>query len=250
MTSPAKVRDVLALLRDYRPFKTAYGGSGFINLEAQGQFGPAGYIYEGMAFDRTDRKLLGESIAHLDRQLSRLEKEHPVLHYALVEPYLSDTADPSVVDDWRRKGAASRERRREIARKLGAKLPVSEPERWAIRHDDAVTWLAQKLPGGLYVVHTRRMTQAEEKKVEDENAAIVRTYERTKRGGTSARASIEQVAHDYGISTDRVEAILEHRNSFRPDECIEENCERAPFSQHLCEKHYYRQYRDSRKKKG
>lgn len=102
---------VLQLLADFRAWHTAYGGTGgIINLQELGEHGPAGLITEGMAFDKGDRKLLQESYEYLRRELYYEQRNHSGDWIALIEPYLADPADHTIVERWRRRANEQDER--------------------------------------------------------------------------------------------------------------------------------------------
>lgn len=251
--SETKRREVLQLLRDYRSWKTAYGGAGLINMEAMGQHGPAGLIYEGMTFDREDRYLMRQSIALLDHALTLLRKDHFALWRSLVEPYLGDPADNSIVDQWREQAKRTWEFEKEdnfrgerytMKRSIFAWYMVK-------RHDAAIAMLADILrEADLYAIFAKRMSKDQERKVEDQNAEILAVFERNRASGMVRVAAVRQTAEDFRISTDTVDRIIEFRDHFRRDECTVDDCERSPFAQNLCQRHYQKSWRDRKNKKS
>ena len=112
-------------------------------------------------------------------------------------PYLSDTADPSIVAEWRRKAERG-----------------NEDARGAVElHDLGVRVLAILLHGvDLYVVFPKRMTSREEKQVErrnDEFFALYRRYRDEER--MSRNKAIETAAEHCGYSRSRGYEIADLR---------------------------------------
>lgn len=244
--SEAKKREVVQLLRDYRSFYSPFGGAalsdGVTNLQEKGSYGPAGLVFAGTEVDRSDRRRLRESLEALRKALLMLRSERrPVSRHsngddisgisawsALIEPYLADPADPSVVDDWRKK----------------ARQGYISAGRSIERYDAAIETLAKYLEVvKLHVVYPRLMTEDEEQKMEHQNAEMFAVFQRLRVSGLRAHEAIAQAADYFSVSTDTVDRVLEFRQQDKPDHCSWGSCDRAPFSQNLCMKHYQQQRR-------
>lgn len=239
MDLEAKKRDVVDLLSAYRSFYSPFGGA--LAPEdshvRSAEYGPAGLIFAGAEFDRVDRRRIAESFDALRLALVLLRSERAAIAKhsngdpitgvsawsAFIEPYLTDPADPSVVEDWR----------------LKAKRGYTSARRFIERHDAGVAALAHYLKGvDLYVVPTKRMSQREETEVENENAAIHAVVKRLMRGGLRLRAAMEQAAEDFKVDVATVERIYEFRHTLKEPKCAEEGCNQPPRAQNLCVKHY------------
>ena len=199
MASESKKREVLQLLRDYRARHTPHGGA--MPLDGTGvadaSYGPAGLIEAGQGSSKKHRTRLKKTCEDLDHALKLLKSADHDLWIALHRPYLSGTADPSIVAGWRRK--AERGNR-------DAKGAVE-------LHDLAVRVLAILLHGvDLYVVFPKRMTSREEKQVErrnDEFFALYRRYRDEDR--MSYNKAIETAAEHCGYSRSRGYEIADLR---------------------------------------
>ncbi len=234
---------------------------------AEASYGPAGLIFAGTEFEREDRRLLLESFAALWRSLARMQREPRVgkhangevitgsaAYSALIEPYLSDPADSSMVGNMREKV-----RQLDRENELRAKKKPPEPPRVALvasrrqleRHDAAVRWLAKDLEDvKLHAVFPRLMSEREEGEMQDRNAEIFARFQRLRASGVKRIAAIDQTARDWDISSGAVERIIEFRSEDKPDECSWEGCGRAPFSQNLCQAHYMQKRRAGQKKRS
>jgi hypothetical protein len=172
------------LLRFYRDWHTAYGGAAELNLESMGQFGPAGMIVAGMAFDKEGWSYLKESFDALERALTRLKEGGPLKNAAylvLLAPYLGDPADPSLVDKWREN-------------------PKDCRTEW---HDLAVKELAFYLRNAdLYVPRSSRMQTRKPSSVEQMNNEFYSLYLKLREEGETKRKAIQTAADwcDYGES--------------------------------------------------
>jgi hypothetical protein len=199
MASESKKREVLQLLKDYRAWHTPHGGA--IPLDETGvadaSYGPAGLIEAGQGFEKKHRARLRKTYEDLDHALKLLKAADHDLWIALHRPYLSDTADPSIVAEWRRKAERGNE---------DAKGAVE-------LHDWAVRVLAILLHGvDLYVVFPKRMTSREEKQVErrnDEFFALYRRYRDEER--MSRNKAIETAAEHCGYGRSRGYEIVDLR---------------------------------------
>lgn len=238
---------------DYRAFKTAYGGAGLLNMEAMGQYGPAGLIYEGMAFEREDRYLMRESMVLLDHALTLLRKDYFTLWRSLVEPYLGDPADSSLIDHWREQAKRTWEFEKEDNFRGERYTMKRNIVSWfhVKRHDKAIEVLAGILgKEDLYVVFAKRMSKDEEKKGEDQNAEILAVFQRHRASGMSNPHAIRQTAEDFRIHTDTVDRILEFRDHIKPKTCTIEECDKPPFRQNMCSGHYQKMRRRFKRKAG
>ncbi len=246
----AKEREVLQLLKDLRAFKSPFGGAISIDDAANmrdASYGPAGLIFAGVEFKRSDRLLLRESFGALRRALIllRLDKR-TIAKYengdeitgisawsALLEPYLSDPADPSIVDDWRRKAQAG----------------YISARRFVERHDAAVERLAEYLRNeDLHVVFSKTMSENEEAKIEHQYAEMYAVFQRLRVSGLSVPIAMAQAAENFGVPVDVIERVVEFRSENKPNECVWSWCERTPFSQNLCVAHYQKKRREEKKR--
>lgn len=245
----AKKREIVQLLRDFRSYFTPFGST--MPLEEQHMsnedYGPAGLIFAGTEFDRPD--LFEESFYALRAALVLLRKEDFQAWASLVDPYLGDPADASMVDDWRKK-LVELDKENAQLKKAGKRPRVAlvVPRMFLERHDRAVEKLAEYLKNeDLHVIFTKRMSEEEEKKMEDQNQEIAAVVQRLRAGGLTVAAAVAQTAEDYGVSQGMVERIVEFRSDIKPDTCVWGGCERAPFSQNLCQKHYQKKRRAEKK---
>lgn len=239
MDLEAKIRDVIELLSQYRSYYSPFGGA--LAPEDShirtAEYGPAGLIFAGSEFDSHDRRRIVESLEDVHCALVLLRSERGVIAQhsngdpitgvsawaSLIEPYLADPADPSVVEDWR----------------LKAQRGYVGARRFIERHDAAIAQLAFYLGEvDLYVVYARRMSEREETEVENENAAIYAVVKRLVRGGLRLRAAMEQAAEDFRVDVGAVERIYEFRHTLKKPKCADEKCDRPPVAQNLCMRHY------------
>lgn len=237
----SKKREVVQLLCDYRSFYSPFGGAavadGTLNMQEKGSYGPAGLVFAGTEFDLKDRSLLRESFEALRKALVMLRSERKAIAKhsngdeisgisawsALIEPYLADPADPAVVDDWRRK----------------AQEGYISAGRFIERHDAAIETLAAYLEREkLHVIYPRVMSEGEEQKMEHQNAEMYAVFQRLRVSGLRVHIAIAQTAEYFGVSIDTVDRIIEFRGHDKPDECSWVDCDRAPFAQNLCMRHY------------
>lgn len=256
-------RDVLALLRDLRPYETAFGGAMPLDDThvAEASYGPAGMVFRGQQYRKEDIVLLGRSLDKLRLALRILRHEDFDAWVSLIEPYLGDPADSGAVEDRRRKLAELDEEnaaiRRENTRRIKKGRPA-KPERVRLvfarqileRHDRAVKALAGYLKNeDLHVVNPRLMSNKEHGEMERQNAEVYALYQRLRVSGLKHAAACEQAAEmlGSGVSTDVVERLVEFKDDVKLVTCVEEGCENAVFSQNLCQKHYQGQWRANRR---
>ena len=193
--SEAKQREVLQLLKDYRPWHSAFGGS--MPLDETGvvdaSYGPAGMVLAGAQFDDRDLKLLAQSYEDLENALTVLRADgHQGMtcYLMLLSPYLGDPGDPSIVSAWREKKPGAAE--------------------W---HDLAVEKLAGYLcHKDLHVVWPKRMTSRQEKQVDRMNDELFGLYKNFRYGdGMSRNKAIEKAAEHCGYGRSRGYEIVEVR---------------------------------------
>ena len=220
----SKRLDILQLLKDYRAFKTPFGGAFPIDDAANMtdvNYGPAGFIEEGAEFEKHDRNRLAYSMDLLEEGLRHLARTNFPLWYVLKEPYLADPADPSMVDDWREK---------------------ERPQ--VMLHDKAIEELADYLKDeDLHVVYPKLLSQREEKDIEESNAAMLAFYRRLKRSGSSHNSARKQTAENYQVSTDAVQRIVDVQEKIRGVECQEEGCTNEARANGQCTRCYQRERR-------
>ena len=164
---------------------------------ADASYGPAGLIEAGQGFDKKHRTRLKKTYRDLDHALRLLKAADHDLWIALHRPYLSDTADPSIVAEWRRKAERGNE---------DAKGAVE-------LHDLALRVLAILLHGvDLYVVFPKRMSTREEKQVDRMNDEFFALYKTFRYGdGMSRNKAIEKAAEHCGYGRSRGYEIVEVR---------------------------------------
>jgi hypothetical protein len=169
LASEGRKREVIQLLKDYRDWHTAFGGASELNLGSMGQYGPAGMIFKGMAFDPKQRGMLEESFDLLEKALTLLKGEHFEAWLLLHGPY---TGDPAIVDMWRKK-------RPGLAQ-------------W---HDLAIEQLATYLKNqDLFVAWPAHMTSRKDTYVKDRNDEFYALYQKLRREGDTKRKAIHTAA--------------------------------------------------------
>lgn len=197
MSQTSKQRAVRQLLRDYRDWHTAYGGATEINLAAMGQFGPAGMLAEGMAFRKKDYYRLKTSYEFLEAALTLLKIEHFSLWMSLLEPYLGDPADPSVVEDWKEKAQDVWEGKKLVRRGyISAQLFLK-------REEEAVKKLAHYLrKKELYHVQPKRMTTRRTVNVAERNDEFWGLYKALRADGLGKTKAVNDAAQmcQYGLT--------------------------------------------------
>lgn len=256
----SKQDEVLGLLIDYAAFRAAFGGA--LPLDEShlhtASYGPAGYIETGTEFQEEGNvRLLLKSYGLLNVALRLLRRDHLELWGALVEAYLGDPGDPGIIGHWRRQVAALDEENREIRRhntlvKKGKKPGHFKHEKVGFviprmlleRHDEAIEKLSDYLRDvDLYYVPVSRLSEAEAKADEHREAQMYASYQRYRTARNRHEHAVEMTAAEFGTSTDVVETVIEFRRNVKADECLEAGCDRAPFSQNLCTKHYFQKRR-------
>ena len=222
-------QDVIQLLRDFRAFHTPYGGAAAMGEGANmadAAYGPSGLILRGQDHELGSGGLaaLADSYYKLGHALRLLQGEDTrgmAAYLVLLHPYLGNPGDPSVVHIWHRDG----------------------DNRWGW-HEYAIDRLYHYLRRhDLFVPQPSLMSEKEEKAVESQNAEILAVYERSRVAGMRKAEAIRVAAELCRVGTDTVYRILDIRGEVNPDECADPQCDRAPFSQMLCMKHYQAQRR-------
>lgn len=256
-------RDIIQLLRDYRAFHANYGGARPLDEThvSEAAYGPAGLITTGAGFEKRDIESLKASYKKLDHALEILNEMDWRAWMSLNDPYLSDIADYSVIEDWRTKiQALDKENeaiRRENERLKKKGRPPSKTERVALvfprlqleRHDRAIKSLAKYLRNvDLHVVHPKLMSRREEAAGESANAQVYATFQRLRVSGLREEVAAEQTAEMFGISKDEVERIVEFRADVKLASCAEPECGRTVYQQNMCQKHYQREWRARKSK--
>lgn len=170
------------------------------------EYGPGGMVVEGAYYDRAEVADLKRSFADLEDALARLRNSDREAYYALIGPYLSDPADPSMVEDWRRKT-------KQIVR---GRLFVVRHERAVANHDLAIELLAMDLARrSLYVRWPKRMTSQEADSIEKRNQEVYETYLRFREDGMKKTRAIEEAAKIQDYSRSRVFVIVGLRDDAR-----------------------------------
>jgi hypothetical protein len=245
------------LLKDYRTYQTAFGGARPLDetYVSQASYGPAGLILAGAEFKAGDIAGLEESYFYLNIALHLLRREHFQEWGALIEPYLSDVADSSVVEDWRRKVGELDDHNakiRSLNKQRAKKGKPLKPEKVALiymrlqlqRHDRALTRLTRYLKNiDLHVVNPHLMSTQEKAAGDAANAQIYAYYQQVRVAGRTHRGAISAAAWKFGITEDRVERIIEFRAGLKLATCAQPECERAVYSQNLCQRHYQFEWR-------
>ncbi len=253
----ASESDILQLLKDYRSFHAAYGGAMPLDetYVSQATYGPGGLITTGVGFEKRDIEPLRKSYRTLNAALRILRREHFQEWGALIEPYLSDVADHSVVADWRTKIADLDAENAQIRRKNEERVKKGRPPRpekvrlvytrlQLGRHDRALGRLARYLKNAnLHVVNPKLMSTSEKEAGQAANAQLYAYYQQIRVSGRTHRGAVSATAWKLGISEDEVERIIEFRADVKLATCAEVECERTVFQQNLCQKHYQREWR-------
>jgi hypothetical protein len=191
LASEGRKREVVQLLKDYQDWHAAFGGAGEINLQALGQYGPAGMIFKGMAFDPKQRGMLEESFDLLEKALTLLKGEHFEVWLLLHGPYIGDPGDPALVEQWREKRPGLVE--------------------W---HDFAIEKLATYLKDqDLYVAWPARMATRREKHVERMNDEFYSLYQKLIKEGERKTKVVQTAAEWCGYGPTRAWEIVRIRES-------------------------------------
>jgi hypothetical protein len=253
-------------LRDRATYLAAFGGALALDEThlRTASYGPSGYIERGSEFrDEGNVKKLGESLAALDDALDALLKESPHLRTGLQEPYLSDPPDPGIVGHWRRELAKLDDYNAEIRShnrlvKKGKRPGPMRTEKVALvwtrtrlmRHDIAIEELAEMLEGvDLYYIPTSQMSEAQARATEHTERQMYAAYQRYRNAGSRHEMAVEHTSKQFMIPADRIETVIEFRRNTSEDECLQAGCDRAPYQQGKCHKHYMRDYRARRSQK-
>lgn len=246
----SKQDEVLGLLIDYAAFRAAFGGA--LPLDEShlqsASYGPAGYIETGTEFHKEGNvALLKQSFGFLNIALKILYHKHPELFESLIEPYFADPADPGLIGHWRRLIAAM-DKENDLRRRAKPPKPLvvalKEPADFLERHDKAIEQLAAYLANvDLYYIPVSQLSESEAKADEHREQQIYASYQRYRTAGNRSEHAVEMTAAEFGTSTDVVETVIEFRRNVKVDECSEAGCDRAPFSQNLCTKHYFQKRR-------
>lgn len=134
----SKKQEIILLLRDFMNFLPSGAQEAFVPI------GSGGHTDSWPLSAESERRMdlnseTGENYFHLERALTRLNEEHPLLYEALLRLYLHDTAGHRDVDHIRNKALVS-----------GSQTLTDIIE----RHDDAIEELADYLEDvDLYVKH-------------------------------------------------------------------------------------------------
>lgn len=284
MSREATKRDVLQLLKEYQAWKAAGGGARPLDEQhiVQAAYGPAGLILAGAGYSdytKDQRALLAKSYIALDYGLTILKGDGPlgftawsVLHSA----YLRDEADPSVVDQWRGWVTLWQEARAQLekedeerfvkwmarrpepeSRKWRESKPASRVHKWLLTHhkpqtaewhDLAVGQLAHYLrETKLYPIEPKRLSESEDKSIENKNAEMYADFQRLRASGKGEREAAAEAAKVQDVSVEYVLGLLEFRDTLRPKTCIEEGCDKAVYAQNRCSRHYQQ---DLKRRKG
>ena len=199
ISAEAKQREVLQLLKDYRPWHSAFGGAMPLDEThvVDAAYGPAGMVEAGQAFSKEDRPKLVKSYKKLGHALTMLKQEDFRAWMSLVTPYLGDPGDPSVVAEHRQKANEGL---------FSARLFVD-------RHERALRLLAMFLENErLHVVWPKRMTTREETQVERMNDELFGLYKNFRYGDDISRnKAIEKAAEHCGYGRSRGYEIVDLR---------------------------------------
>jgi hypothetical protein len=266
LTEPKKA-EVLGLLRDRAVFEAAFGGA--LPLSDQhlraAEYGPGGFIERGEELrSEGNIKLLAKSYELLNVALRLLQREDIGLWESLVEAYLGDPADPGIITHWRKQVVELDAENTEIrshnrlvrtGKKPGPlkheKVGYVVPRMLLERHDQAIERLAQMLANvDLYYIPASQMSEQEASAGEHTERQMYAAYQRYRNAGNRSEQAVEHTAREFGVPTDRVETVIEFRRNTSEDECMEPGCDRAPFSQMMCMKHYQRRRRAQYKTKS
>lgn len=264
MSTESKRREILQLLCDWRAFETAFGGARSLDEThiSEAAYGPAGLILSGAQFEKKDVPGLKKSYEKLNAALRLLRREHFPEWVALIEPYLSDVADHSIVADWREK-IATLDKENEAVRKLNKerakKGRPEKPEKvrhvfirlQLERHDRAIKLLSDYLRNvDLYAVYPKLMSTREEAAGTAANAQVYAYYQRVRVSGRTHPGAISATAWKFTISADEVERIVEFRADVKLASCAEPDCDRMVYQQNLCQRHYQREWRSRKARAG
>lgn len=164
---------------------------------AMDQFGPAGIIIEGMVYEKKYYHRLRTSYEFLELALKLLKLEHFELWMSLLEPYLGDPADPSVVEDWKEKSRDVWQGKKLVRRGyVSARLFLE-------REEKAVEKLAYYLRHKeLFVLQPRRMTTRKPANVAERNDEFYALYKSLRADGFGKTKAVRDAAEmcEYGLT--------------------------------------------------
>lgn len=196
LSTTAKQRQVLQLLKDYRAWHTAYGG-GLTPEDSHmrgAAYGPASLVEAGAYWPRKWRAAAATTYGKLEHALTMLKNggvSDRLAYLTLLTPYLSDPADPSIVNEWRKDRPGLVE--------------------W---HDLAIKRLAGFLAGhDLFVIWPARMTSNEAKRIEQRNDELFALYQRLRNEGTRKTEAVKSAALMCGYGERRAWEIVKARES-------------------------------------
>jgi hypothetical protein len=190
-----KEREVAELLKVYADWETPGGGApeAAMNLESMPGYN-SGFPIAGR-LSRQEKKLLSHSLENLRHALTMLRVDDYDAYSAINLAYLPDGADPSMVEDRRKKAGFSQ-----------------SAKRFVIDHDRGIEDLAFYMRKvDLFVPWTRPRSAKEEKRIEESNAAIAADYEDLRRSGIKQDDAARRVGELHGVGRTRVLQIVEMR---------------------------------------
>ena len=225
-----KVREVVQLLKEYRAWHTAFGGSVSLDEGAnmkEAAYGPAGLIEEGMYYrdyPRPHFNALKDSYDALEKAINKIKRRpHAMFAFLLLRNvYFGDPADWRIAERWKEVG-----------------------DYRLLHHEYFIVLLAEELiDTELHPIWPKPYSEKEEKSIERQNAEIYATYQRIRASGATHNASVAQTAAIYSLeqqsdlSADAVERIIEFRDTLKVTTCTAEGCNREPERGTLCMRHY------------
>jgi hypothetical protein len=226
----SKRREVTQLLREYRAYWSAFGGSTSIdeaaNMAQAKSYGPAGYIEKGnyyFEYPRAYLDALHKTYEELEKAKRRVTRRPRGMYAFLLlqDVYFGDPAD------WR------------IAQRWDEVKDYRSPI-----HHVFVGWLSHELRDiELHPIWPKPYSEKEEKTIERQNAEIYATYQRVRTSGSPHHLSVAQTAlyfsqNGASLSSDAVERIIEFRDTLKLRTCAQSGCDRAPQRGTLCMRHY------------
>lgn len=182
-------------------------------------------MVEGMAFDKKHYHRLKTSYEFLEHALTLLKIMHFDLWIALLEPYLGDPADPSVVEDWKEKAQDIWEHTPK-GKKLVRRGYISA-QLFLKREEGAVETLAEYLKNKeLYHVPPKRMTTRKTVNVAERNDEFYALYKSLRADGFSKTRAVNDAAEmcQYGLTRAWDIVILREVQNVRQ---VEENVKQA-----------------------
>jgi hypothetical protein len=229
----AKRREVTQLLREYRAYWSAFGGSTTMdeaqNMRGQAKsYGPAGYIEKGryyLEYPKAYLDALHQSYEELEKAKRRVTRRPKGMYAFLLlqDVYFGDPADWRIAQRW------------DEAKPRDYRSPI---------HQVFVGWLAQELRDvELHPIWPTPYSESEQATSARQNAEIYATYQRVRTSGSPHHLSVAQTAlyfsqNGASLSSDAVERIIEFRDTLKLPTCAESGCDRAPQRGTLCMRHY------------